>query len=98
MCAEDGLRVFLEQADSVKVVLTNMHMPGMGGLALLRALRILENLQVGFLVFSGQERPELREEFDRLGVVEFLSKPASPSQVLRAVAKAVEVAQSLRRA
>lgn len=98
VCAEDGLRVFLEQADSVKVVLTNMHMPGMGGLALLRALRILENLQVGFLVFSGQERPELREEFDRLGVVEFLSKPASPSQVLRAVAKAVEVAQSLRRA
>jgi len=97
VCAEDGLRVFLEQADTIKVVITNMHMPGMGGLALIRALRVLENLHVGFLVVSGEDQSGLQDEFERLGVSEFLPKPASPSQLLRAVAKAAQTAQMPRR-
>jgi len=93
-CGEDALSLFLQHADMVRVVLTNMHMPGMGGLALLRALRVLKYLKVGFIVASGESQADLRAEFERLGVVEFLPKPFPPSHLLRAVARAVETARA----
>ncbi len=93
---EEALTLFLQHAEAVRAVVTNLHMPGMGGLALLQALRVLDYLNVGFVVASGEETPDLREEFDRLGVVEFLPKPIARSKLLHAVARAVDAARTSR--
>jgi CheY-like chemotaxis protein len=86
---EEALTLFLQHADAVRAVLTNLHMPGMGGLALLQALRVLDYLSVGFVVASGDEGEVHDDEFARLGVAEFLPKPTPRARLLQAVAKAV---------
>jgi PAS domain S-box-containing protein len=86
---EEALTLFLQHADAVRAVLTNLHMPGMGGLALLQALRVLDYLSVGFVVASGDEGEVHDDEFARLGVAEFLPKPIPRARLLQAVAKAV---------
>lgn len=93
---EEALTLFLQRAEAVRVVVTNLHMPGMGGLAFMQALRVLDYLNVGFVVMSGEELDAQDEEFSRLGVVEVLPKPTPRPKLLHAVSNAVELSQSAR--
>ena len=88
LTASDGaeaLSVFLQHRDSVRVVLTDVMMPVMGGIPLIRALRVAsKNLNI--LAMSGLQDSAQRGELEASGVLTVLQKPCSPEDLLAAVA------------
>jgi len=61
-------------------------MPGMGGLALIRSLNALEPA-IKVIAVSGLDQEDKRPELTGLHVTEMLSKPFTPTLLLRAIAK-----------
>ncbi len=85
--AEDGsdaLALFSHRRDEIKVVLTDLAMAQMDGLALVRALRKL-NSDVRVIVSSGHCQPEQARTLQALGVKTFLDKPYSASKLMKAL-------------
>src|SRR4030095_8292915 len=75
--ANDGpeaLAIFAQEMDSVSVVLTDMRMPYIDGIALIRALKKMEP-GMTFIVSTGQDDEPRSAELQELGVVNFLTKP-----------------------
>jgi DNA-binding NarL/FixJ family response regulator len=66
------------------VVLTDLAMPGMSGLQLLRELRSFD-AEARVLVFTGQAYERQVEEALRLGAVAVLRKPFELEEVLKAL-------------
>jgi PAS domain S-box-containing protein len=87
LTAVDGrqaMDVFLKEREHVRLVLTDVMMPVMGGVALVRALRALEpDLKV--IAASGMDHDGKRTELAALGVSEILMKPLAPAQLLGAI-------------
>ena len=67
-----------------QVVITDLRMPGMGGLGLLRALREVAP-QAKAIVVTAYGTPEAEQEARRLGVTCFLHKPFSLERLAAAV-------------
>jgi two-component system CheB/CheR fusion protein len=85
---EEGLRLFAQQPESVSLVLTDMMMPVMGGLDMIRAIRALSP-KVRIIATSGLDEPKRREELAALGVTEILAKPVTPAQLLKSLHRAL---------
>lgn len=85
---EQAIRIFIEQAAVIKLVVTDVMMPVMGGLALINTLRVLK-ADVRVIATTGLEQEEKTAEFSALGVSAILAKPFSPSVLLRAVDEAL---------
>lgn len=87
MVAADGreaVKLFLQQNGAVKLLLTDVMMPGMNGVHLIRALRALDpGLKI--IATSGLEDRERRAELAALAITEFLPKPATVATVLGAI-------------
>lgn len=85
----EGLAVYRSHRDRIRVVLTDMVMPEMGGLAFLKALRE-ENRELPVVVMSGYPLDE--DGAGRLpeGVAGFLSKPLNLMEVAQTLARAVK--------
>ena len=81
---EEAISVVTEQAGAVKVVLTDMSMPGMGGVKLIRAMRMLQP-EIKIVVCSGFDHEEKKGELAELGIAEILAKPFSPAQLLKKI-------------
>ncbi len=80
----EGLGVFLLQRQHIRAVVTDLMMPEMGGIALVRALRDLSpNLPI--LAATGLEGAEKRDSLAALGVTELLPKPYVPAELLEAL-------------
>ncbi len=79
---EEALRIFAEQAGAVKLVLTDMIMPGMGGIKLIQALRTLQP-DIKVIACSGFDHEEKKDELAGLGIKETLAKPFTPTQLLK---------------
>lgn len=67
------------------LVLVDLYMPGVDGLAITRRLRAEAALQLQIVVLSGEERPQARYNALRLGVDDFLTKPVRPRVLIAAV-------------
>ncbi|GDY22882.1 histidine kinase [Verrucomicrobiota bacterium] len=84
LSARDGgeaLAVFARHRDAIKVVLTDVQMPVMDGVTLVRVLKkIAPQLQV--IASSGLEYSPQADELRALGVAHFLSKPYPVAQLL----------------
>lgn len=88
LTASDGveaLALFSEQAGKIHLVLTDMMMPRMEGLALIREIKQAEpNCKI--ICTSGlgniADQRERSEELKSLGVRDFLSKPCPPEKLL----------------
>ena len=80
----EGLRVFLLQRERVRAVVTDLMMPEMGGMALVRALRDLSP-GLAVLVASGLQEAEQRDSLVALGVTQLLPKPYTPAELLEAL-------------
>ncbi|WP_158277425.1 PAS domain S-box protein [Opitutus sp. ER46] len=80
----EGVATFLAQRERVQALITDIMMPEMNGVVLIRALRALEpNLKV--IAMSGLQDTVRRDELSQLGVTEILSKPALPRHILEAL-------------
>ncbi|MDO8541427.1 MAG: response regulator [Opitutaceae bacterium] len=80
----EGMDVFLRERDQIRLVLTDLMMPVMSGVALVRALRALDpNLKI--IAASGLEDAGKRTELAALGVTDVLMKPYVPAQLFGAL-------------
>lgn len=88
--AESALTAF--SARRADVVVTDLKLPGMDGIALLRAIRRLD-LDVPVILITGV--PELRTAIDavQLGALSYLLKPVVPNELRREVARAVHLSR-----
>lgn len=80
----EGLGLFLSQSRSVRVVVTDLMMPEMGGIALIQALRELDP-ELPMLGVSGLDDAGKRQQLSELGVSEFLLKPFTPAELVAAI-------------
>lgn len=81
---QDAIMVFLENRTRVRLVLTDVMMPTMGGLALVRALQVLDP-EIRCIAITGMETRKRKAEFAALGITQVLSKPCSPRPLLEAI-------------
>ncbi|HVU16928.1 MAG TPA: PAS domain S-box protein [Candidatus Didemnitutus sp.] len=87
LAAENGaeaMRQLLHHQDAIKLLFTDLMMPGMTGLDLIRAARQL-NPRLKVVVATGLHDRERQEELSALGIHEALSKPFTPLAVLEAI-------------
>jgi PAS domain S-box-containing protein len=85
--ASDGreaLKIFSEQGDSIKAVLTDMGLPHMDGVALIRAIKKMKPEMV-FIASTGQDEENRVSELQALGVSNFLGKPYDTQTLLTKV-------------
>src|SRR5690242_10268736 len=84
--AEEGLKL-VERAD---LVLTDLKLPGMDGLALLAAIR-RQNTRAPVIVMTAFGTIEIAVEAMKAGAVDFLLKPFSLDHLMAVIYKALEV-------
>ena len=89
--ANDGpeaLAIFAQEMNSVSAVLTDMRMPYIDGIALIRALKKMKPDMI-FIASTGQEDEPRLAELQELEVVNFLSKPYDTRKLLTVLETAV---------
>lgn len=94
---EEAYRLFKEQRP--QLVITDVNMPGMNGLALARALRA-EDSELPIVILSGFDEFENARQAMRFGVHHFLLKPASVTEiedVLGEIVQELDTAEGKRR-
>jgi PAS domain S-box-containing protein len=81
----EGLSTFVENRDEVRLVLTDLMMPVMGGVTLINALHILEP-SVKVLATSGLTDRENNAKLEAAGVDGIVPKPCDPNELLKEIA------------
>lgn len=84
----EGVAAFLNHSAKIKAVLTDMVMPNMDGLGLIRSIRKLAP-GLPILVSSGYSNEDSQEELRELRVGAFLKKPFSARQLLSHLVEAL---------
>jgi PAS domain S-box-containing protein len=87
LTAEDGpdaLSPIAQQTDPIQVVLTDMSMPFMDGVALIRAIKKMKPATM-FIASTGQGEKTRTGELESLGVKNFLTKPYDTQTLLTTV-------------
>ncbi|BET68248.1 hypothetical protein ASA1KI_31660 [Opitutales bacterium ASA1] len=90
----EALELWASPGRTFDLVVTDMMMPAMGGLNMLRVLRRTAP-DVPVIAMTGLAQAGVREELDTLGVVEYLEKPTQPVDVLLAVRRALGGAEPI---
>jgi two-component system chemotaxis response regulator CheY len=77
-------------ANPVHLVISDMNMPGMSGLQLLRALRSAKTTQrIGFILITGTPSPDIVKEGQQLGLNNLIRKPFTSATVKAAIESVV---------
>jgi CheY-like chemotaxis protein len=82
----EAVSMFLQNRDSVRLVLTDVMMPVMNGVNLTRALRAVD-AHVKVVASSGLTDKESHDELCAAGVNDIIAKPCNAREVLEAVRK-----------
>jgi DNA-binding response OmpR family regulator len=96
LVAADGV-VGLETArrERPRVIVTDLNMPGMGGLEMVRALRAdAATRDIAILMLTSDESPETKQQAMAAGADEYILKPVDPQRLaarVRAVVDGAEV-------
>jgi hypothetical protein len=83
---EEAMQLLIKYRGAIRLLLTDMMMPGMNGLALIRTLHRVEPA-IKVIAVSGLDQEDRRTELAALGVKEILSKPFAPAVLLRTIAR-----------
>jgi two-component system nitrogen regulation response regulator NtrX len=89
---EEGVKAF--SAGDISLVLLDVYMPGMDGLAVLEKLKQIDP-GVPVMMVSGQGSIDVAVKATKLGAMDFVEKPFEPEELLVRVRNALEL-QSLR--
>jgi signal transduction histidine kinase/HAMP domain-containing protein len=73
--AEEAMDLHAQHADKVSLVLSDLVMPGVGGVGLLRVLRARDP-RLRIVMMTGYERSNMRDQLE--GVAAWVEKPATP--------------------
>lgn len=74
----------------VHMVISDMNMPGMSGLDLLKAMRgNPATARTGFILLTGSDDPSLVQKGIKLGMNNFLKKPFSKERLQKCIEKVV---------
>ena len=94
----EAIQRFREDA-SIGIVLCDLHMPELDGIALVQELETISTPGHAFeaIIFTGQAEPRDVIEAMRAGVADYYQKPIDPEQVLRAVRRLEERLNQRRR-
>jgi PAS domain S-box-containing protein len=80
----EGLATFVANRGDVRLVLTDLMMPVMGGVSLLRAIHVLDP-KVRMLATSGLTDQDSQAKLEDLGVDGIVAKPCDASELLRTI-------------
>ncbi len=81
---EEGVREFLERRNEVRAIVTDMMMPVMDGVDMIRTIRLV-NDRLPIVGMSGLDEIKRRDELAAMGVREVLVKPCKPMLLLQAL-------------
>lgn len=87
--AQDGAEALgLAKTRSVNLVVTDVNMPKMDGIALIRALRTLPAYKfTPILMLTTESAPEKKQEGKAAGATGWIVKPFNPEQLLATIKK-----------
>jgi CheY-like chemotaxis protein len=85
---QEALALLTRHGTEIALVLSDVVMPGMGGVALLHALREME-LDVGVVMLTGHPLEGEMEALRAQGMIDWLHKPPSLEQLAKVVARAL---------
>ena len=88
---EEALAFLAQGEQEIDLVLSDVVMPHMGGVALVRALRA-QGSKVPVILLSGHPLEEQPKDADALAVSAWLFKPPEPRQLAEAIAQALQAA------
>jgi DNA-binding NtrC family response regulator len=77
------------QEEGFHVVVTDLKMPGMGGLEVLKVIRVLQP-EVPVIIITGYSTVETAVEAMKLGAFDYLAKPFTPEQITEKIQKAMD--------
>ncbi len=83
---EEGIAIF--QDDGAEAVLLDMTLPEMNGIQTLQKIRDI-NTNVPVVVATGETSDETRQQCERLGVQEYLTKPVDHADLTGALRRAL---------
>ncbi|PHR60750.1 MAG: hypothetical protein COA43_06340 [Robiginitomaculum sp.] len=86
-----GDDAFKELAGSpVHLVISDMNMPGMSGLDLLKSMRATPSTaRTGFILLTGSDDPSLVQKGIKLGMNNFIKKPFTKEQLQKCIERVV---------
>ncbi len=88
VCAEDGVEALelSRERHDIDLVITDVNMPRMDGITLVRELRALDAYRdTPLLVLSTESSPERKQQGREAGATGWLVKPFDPKQLLFAI-------------
>lgn len=79
----DGLKLLEENEDMIELVITDLHMPEMDGIELIREIRKLEKYKhLPILFLTTESGVEQKMSAKRAGATGWIVKPVSPDKIL----------------
>jgi len=91
LAAHDGreaIGIFTQEMNAIRAVLTDMSLPFMDGIALIRHLKEM-NPTMPFIASTGQSEHAHARELEKLGVQGLLTKPYDTQKLLEALHEAL---------
>lgn len=86
---KEGLAVFNEHKEEIRLVITDTMMPVMGGLEMVRKMKTLKpNLAV--IASTGLEQESKRRDFNSMGVDDVILKPCDPEELLATIRRSLQ--------
>jgi len=84
----EALKLFREYGRTLSVVLTDLRLPRLNGLPMLRAIRKVDP-NIPFVVVSGTIADWPPKQFDGLHITALIDKPFTTDQLLKAISDAI---------
>ncbi len=84
----EALTIYAQHAEEIALVLSDVVMPGMGGIALLHTLKA-QGLSVPIVMMTGHSLQKSKEELCAEGIAGWISKPPNLEQLAEVVGRAL---------
>ena len=88
-CATGRLALEMIQEQEFQMVITDLKMPGMGGMEVLKTIRILQP-EVPVIIITGYSTVDTAVEAMKNGAIDYVAKPFTPDALMEKVDKALE--------